>query len=133
MKVLIIDDLAPVALTYKAILVNQGYDVDCYTNPKDALRAIQAKASDYNLMITDIYMDNVNGVELINAMAQANTNARILTITGGGSFDQSTVLMDTARAQSDYMAFKPIHSGQLINMVENLLRQPKRTATKQTA
>lgn len=126
MNILVVDDLEPVALTYKAILLRAGYEVEAFTKPAEAIEHIQNYGHLYDLVVTDIYMNDFNGLHIIHAAKQANPNIKTLTITGGGGFDQDTSLMQTARVESDYMAFKPIHSGQLTGMVENLLRERKK-------
>ena len=125
MNILVIDDLEPVALTYKSILLSAGYEVEAFTRPAEAIEHLQTHGHLYDLVVTDIYMNDFNGLHIIQAAKEANPNIKTLTITGGGGFDQDTNLMTTARAQSDYLAFKPIHSGQLTGMVANLLRDSK--------
>lgn len=129
MNIIVVDDLEPVALTYKAILVRAGHDVQAFTRPAEAIQHLKTNGSKYDMVITDIYMNETNGLDVIETAKAVNPAMKTLCITGGGGYDQDTSLMQKARYAADYMAFKPIHSTQLVNMVTNLLREvPQRVS-----
>ena len=128
MNIIVVDDLAPIALTYKAILARAGYEVEAFTHSDEAIAYMQANPTSFDLVITDIYMPETNGVDLIHAARQINPNAKTLCITGGGGFDQDTSLMQQARQIADMLSFKPIHSAQLTNTVNTLMREQKTAA-----
>jgi DNA-binding NtrC family response regulator len=132
MNIIIVDDLSPITLTYKAILLREGYEVEGFTKPLEALSYMQQNPDQFDLVITDLYMDEMNGIDIMLAAKDINPNAKTLCITGGGAYDQDTSLMQTARVVADTLAFKPIHSGQLTGMVSALLKTI-RPAAAQTA
>jgi|TARA_B100001971_G_C18016472_1_gene445090 DNA-binding NtrC family response regulator len=121
MNIVVVDDLAPITLTYKAVLTRAGYDVEAFTRPEEALEYLQSGNAAVDLLITDIYMPEVNGLDLITAAKSVNGATKTLCITGGGGFDQDTSLMQTAREISDQVIYKPIHSVQLVDTVRKLI------------
>ncbi|MAS87114.1 MAG: hypothetical protein CMH30_03930 [Micavibrio sp.] len=134
MNIIIVDDLSPITLTYKAILLREGYEVEAFTKPLEALSYMQQNPDQFDLVLADLYMEEMNGIDIMLAAQNINPNVKTLCITGGGAYDQDTSLMQTARSVADTLAFKPIHSGQLVGMVSNLLKTTQRPAANtQTA
>ncbi|MDD3238308.1 MAG: hybrid sensor histidine kinase/response regulator [Candidatus Gastranaerophilales bacterium] len=62
-RIIIIDDSQTTLTLLKKILSNEGYQVFAYTNPQTAL--IKIKQDNFDLIISDISMPNLNGVDLI--------------------------------------------------------------------
>jgi DNA-binding NtrC family response regulator len=61
-KILIVDDEPDITIALKMYLELQGFHVDAFTNPANALA--QFKAGFYHLLILDIKMPEMNGFEL---------------------------------------------------------------------
>ncbi len=125
MTIMIVDDLSPIALTYKSILMRAGYEAEVFTRSIEAITELQNNPSNYSLVISDIYMNEVNGVAVIATAKQMNPTIKTVCITGGGGFDQDTSLITEAREIADQLVFKPIHSGQLVNIVRTVLGEPE--------
>lgn len=65
-RVLVIDDSITVREVECRLLQNQGYEVDTAVNGIDGLNAL--RVGEYDLVITDIDMPRMNGIELIRAI-----------------------------------------------------------------
>lgn len=65
-KILIVDDSITVREVQTRILENQGYEVDAAVNGVDGWNTV--RIDDYDLVITDIDMPRMNGIELIKLM-----------------------------------------------------------------
>ncbi len=61
-KILIVDDESDITSALKIYLELQGFQVDAFTDPADALARF--KAGFYHLLILDIKMPEMNGFEL---------------------------------------------------------------------
>jgi two-component system cell cycle response regulator CpdR len=86
-SVLIIDDEDAVRLALKRVLERAGYVVRLASSGPEGLQALKAQKAD--VVITDIVMPKVHGVETIKAIANEFPHIRIVAISGGGNFGAS--------------------------------------------
>ena len=84
-RILIVDDEEDVGKTFKMILENYGFDVDCFTDPIMALK--QFKPNLYDLTILDIKMPYPNGFKLYNQLKLIDSNIKTLFITALSSVE----------------------------------------------
>lgn len=76
-KILVVDDSRSMRQMVAMTLANAGYDV---TEAEDGVDALsKAKLSSYDLVLTDINMPNMNGLELTAAL-RALTNYQLIPI-----------------------------------------------------
>ena len=68
-KILAIDDSITVRATERKLLENQGYQVDTAVNGVDGWNTLQLNA--YDLVITDVDMPRMNGLELVSEMKRS--------------------------------------------------------------
>ena len=66
-------------LAIKLSLVNNGFDVDTYDNPRLAL--INFKPNFYELLLTNIRMSELNGLELYKKIKKKDSRIRVCFIT----------------------------------------------------
>lgn len=65
-KVIIVDDEPSILDSFKLILkIAKGYEVDTASDPKEAMQLIKNNRGDYDMIITDDKMPNIDGVEFI--------------------------------------------------------------------
>ena len=80
MKVLIADDHSLIRSAMKILLENQGYEVVAEaTNGADAVQL--ARLHHVDLMVLDITMPGLDGLEVINRVRASGLNTRILVLT----------------------------------------------------
>ena len=83
MKVLIIDDNQGTSFTLAQLFKTKGHEADFITDAKKALEFVKAgKASQYDHVILDIYLNGVNGIDIYNALAEKSQQSKALIITG---------------------------------------------------
>jgi len=82
--VLIIDDEDAVRIALKRVLERAGYVVRLAASGPEGLTALRAQIAD--VVITDIVMPKVHGVDTIKAIVQEFPQVRIVAISGGGNF-----------------------------------------------
>ena len=83
--ILVIDDEVAVNNNIRKILAKKGYPVDQATSKDAALEKIQTRA--YGLVILDLKMPGVKGLELLAAVRERQPAARVIIVTGYASID----------------------------------------------
>jgi DNA-binding NtrC family response regulator len=86
-SVLVIDDEGDVRDSIKRVLERAGFLVRTLDNAADAL--LELKRAPADVIITDIIMPKLNGVDAIHRIVLEFPRARIVAISGGGNFDAS--------------------------------------------
>src|SRR5437867_3421084 len=71
-KIMLVDDEQDVLFTYKLFLSQRGYDADAFSNSAEALHQISLSPSSYKLVITDIRMPSLNGLQLYHGIRALN-------------------------------------------------------------
>ena len=82
-KILLVDNEADVTITFKAILQDAGFIVDTYEDPLIALSNFIPRF--YDLVILDIGMPKMNGINLSRRLLELDSNVKICFITAGES------------------------------------------------
>ncbi len=81
-RALIVDDEEIIVDTAKAMLSSLGYRVTAMTSSRAALRTFQKDPDDFDFIITDMTMPNMNGVEFIQRIRQIRPGIPIILCTG---------------------------------------------------
>ncbi|KAA3615351.1 MAG: PAS domain S-box protein [Calditrichaeota bacterium] len=82
--ILVVDDDIAVGKMIKRMLQKLGYTIDLYQKSEDALAAFQSTPNDYDLVISDLTMPDLTGVELSERIQLVQSGTPILIITGFG-------------------------------------------------
>lgn len=118
-RVLLVEDDGLLRKSVHRILEKAGHEVWETTGPKVAMSMLQQVPVD--VMITDIYMPGMNGVDLINRVDRTRC-PQIIAMTGGGvSRSAEDVLVDAAAAGAGYTLEKPFESRELLEAMNTLL------------
>jgi DNA-binding NtrC family response regulator len=86
-KVLVVDDDRSLADNLVAFLSKLGYGAEAAYGGEEALEAFRKDA--YDLVITDLMMPGVDGMELLKAMRTIAPKTIVLVITGHGSIESA--------------------------------------------
>jgi DNA-binding response OmpR family regulator/flavodoxin len=117
MSVLVIDDEVAVNNNVRKILKKKGYRVDQATSKAEALEKIVQR--DYRLVLLDLKMPGVKGLELLEAIRNVQPQARVIIITGYASIETA---VQTARMGAvDYIP-KPFTPDEIRSATENAIR-----------
>lgn len=76
-RILVVDDSITVREVERKLLENQGYEVDIAVNGMDAWNAL--RTSHYDLVVTDVDMPRLNGIELVSQM-KSNASLKSLPV-----------------------------------------------------
>ncbi|MEM1267593.1 MAG: ATP-binding protein, partial [Pseudomonadota bacterium] len=80
-RVLLIDDEAEVAGSFRRLLLRLGYRVDAFTAPRQALDRFRRDPDAYDLVVTDLIMPDLSGLELAARLREVRPNVPILFVT----------------------------------------------------
>lgn len=117
-KVLLVDDEEQVVQVTGEILQSLGYEVVGRTSPKDALQLFARAPEEFDLVITDLTMPDITGLELSEGLKRLRPNIPIILFTGYS--DQ--VSKDAAvLAGIDEYCMKPISMRLLSTVVARFL------------
>ncbi len=126
-RILVVDDeynsRMGVAFTLQSF-APKGFHVDTADNGKQA--AEQLKAQDYDLLITDIRMPVMSGIELLESLRSSHNEIPTILLTGFAEFEYAQQALRLGAV--DYL-LKPVRQNQLIEAVGKAL-QPKNAAGK---
>lgn len=81
-KILLVDDDDALAKTLKDALTHFGYEVVRAGNGKEALQLYDPLT--IHLVLTDLFMPDMDGMELIMKLEELNPGVRIIAMSGGG-------------------------------------------------
>lgn len=80
-SILIVDDEKDIITLYKEFMIRVGYDAICFTNPVLAFEHYKQFPDKYSLIITDLRMPGMSGIELAKKVRELNSIVKIYLIT----------------------------------------------------
>ena len=115
-KIMVVDDEASICRNVEKILTKNNYQVTCANSAREALEKMQDGS--FNLMITDIVMPQMNGLELLKKVKSRWPETKALTMTAFASTD--TAHRAIRLGALDYLP-KPFTPVELREMVDQAL------------
>lgn len=97
-------------------LARAGYDVVSFANGQDAYERL--KREPFTLLLTDIVMPHMDGIELARRASDLDPDLKIMFITG---FAAVVLNSDVATARETRVLSKPFHLKDLVREVERVL------------
>jgi two-component system catabolic regulation response regulator CreB/two-component system response regulator ChvI len=117
-KILIVDDDSDITLAFKKGLENDGFNVDVFNDPQEALSNFEA--SKYDFLLLDIRMPKMNGFELYKEMDKIDNHVKVCFIT---AFEVYYEALREVFPSMEVECFirKPIEIGNLVKRIKNEL------------
>lgn len=119
MRILVIDDEDGDRLLLQTMLNDAGFLVDVATDGSIGLSLVQK--NQYDLVITDIFMSDVEGFDVIAAIKQDFPDTKIIAVSAGGLPGDSTILDMAESLGADDVMIKPVDGDWLVERVTCLL------------
>jgi len=116
-NILVIDDEVAVNNNIRKILAKKGFQVDQAVTKDEALDKIGARP--YKLILLDLKIPGVKGLELLQAIRDNNPEAKVIMITGYASIE--TAVEATRMGAVDYLP-KPFTPDEIRNATEKALQ-----------
>jgi two-component system, OmpR family, response regulator ChvI len=128
-KILIIDDEYDLTMTYKIGLESNGFIADTNNDPIDVLS--EYKPDYYDLVLIDIRMPEMNGLELYNEIKKIDKNANICFITAYDTDNNTLKQIDMSSSSSKEIENiciikKPIEIEKLIDLINKKIDKEKK-------
>ncbi len=119
-KILIVEDDASLVVTVKDWLTFEHHIVDVAETGEDALNLL--KTSTYDLIILDITLPGISGVEVLVQFRAMGGPTPVLILTGRGALKDKEDGLDSGA--DDYLT-KPFHLRELSARLRAMLRRPR--------
>jgi len=91
MKILVVDDEASFQRVMKKILEKEGFYVECADNGIAALNILKKKS--FHLVLSDLIMDEIDGIELLKKIKSLSEDIYVIIITGYGTIENAVEAM----------------------------------------
>lgn len=128
-RLLIVDDNSDIRLTFRLYLEKAGYYVH---DAEDGIAALSLLDEyPFDLVITDIVMPDMDGIELLLKVKQDYPTMKIITVSGkfdsavGVDHEISFYLSAAKSFGSNAILKKPVKYNELINCVQTVLDEDK--------
>lgn len=119
MRVVVIDDEAALRKALCDALEIGGFDAVGVPNGLAAFDEVKRRPTD--VVVTDIFMPEQDGVEIIIRLRQEFPKLKILAISGGGTSKRFEFLDAAATFGADMTLHKPFQMKNFINLVRRLV------------
>jgi two-component system chemotaxis response regulator CheY len=117
--ILLVDDDPMMRDAVERLLVQAGHSVVAVADGREALNRLQASPPD--IVITDILMPRMDGIEAIHAIRKVNPTVKIIAMSGGGRARVMDFLPVATRAGADFTLQKPVRRAELLQCVARCL------------
>ncbi len=115
-QILIIDDERSIRNVLKDILTNEGFKVEEAADGEEGLKKFHANS--YDLVLCDIKMPKLDGLEFLDNIIQANSEVPVIMISGHGNIE--TAVDAVKKGAYDYIS-KPPDLNRLLITIRNAL------------
>jgi len=112
-RLLVVEDDNSVRSTISTFLELEGYSVDAVASTREALERLRNDA--YPIVISDIYVDERTGLDVLATARQKNPNCAVILMTARGTIE--TVMKATQGGAFDYIA-KPFELDRMLDTVK---------------
>lgn len=113
-RILIIDDEQSIRRTLRDILENEGYAIDDAPDGSEGLKMV--KANQYDVVLCDIKMPKMDGLEVLDKILESNSDVPVVMISGHGNID--TAVDAIRKGAYDYIS-KPPDLNRLLVTIRN--------------
>ncbi|TYB32882.1 MAG: response regulator [Flexistipes sinusarabici] len=116
-NILIIEDDKITAEGISSILDNEGYQVDIAQNGKIAFDRLKDKS--YNIIITDLMMPEMDGIQFINRLRMADNETPVIVVTAYGNIENMLAAFELGAVE---IMEKPFDIEEFIHLVNELTK-----------
>jgi DNA-binding NtrC family response regulator len=121
-NILLIEDDKDLMELFVDALIGNGYSVDGFADPLEALQIFEQNPYKYDLVLSDIRMPGLTGIDLVKKMKKLNPGTNVALMT---AFEVSEFESEMRELELSNFMKKPIHLEQLLNVVKLCLEKKK--------
>ncbi|HBL84275.1 MAG: hypothetical protein A2Y17_07530 [Clostridiales bacterium GWF2_38_85] len=115
-RVLLVEDENSIRNTLKEFLIREGYYVDIACDAQEALRVLDENNYNYGVVVTDIIMPRMTGIDLLEKIRKKSNTIQIVIMTGEPTVD--TAIIAVQNGANDYLV-KPISKENIIKSIRH--------------
>lgn len=79
-RIMVVDDETIVGKRLKRLFEKSGFDVEIFTESSAAVENIKKKT--FDIIITDLRMEGIDGIEILETAKEINPDIQVIIITG---------------------------------------------------
>ena len=128
-KLLIVDDDPDIAHVLKQGLLKKRFLVSAFTRPEEALQSFKSNSKDYCLMLSDIRMPELSGIQLARKVKEINPNVKVVLMTSFEIRDNEFSKVFPSMHVDGFVQ-KPIGINDLTNKILSIIGETKRRLDK---
>lgn len=119
-NLMLVEDELDTARAFEIILMSQGYNVETFTDSFEAFKHfIRLNRPYYDLVISDVRMPRMNGVQLYQKLKSIDKDVRIIFLTAlDAAYELASIIPDMKKS---HILRKPITTEDFIGVVERAL------------
>ena len=118
--IMIVDDEPDVLLTYESFLSYTGFKVRTFVDSYQALKAFASNPNLYDLVILDIRMENMNGLQLYQSLKAMNPSSKIIFVS---ALDAAKELTSILSIDPENVIKKPVEKETFMKAVQTSLEK----------
>lgn len=117
--ILLIDDDDSVRRVLRRLLEREGHEVRDAADGAAGLRLLGERRPD--VVLTDVYMPEMDGIELLMGIQEAEPELPVIVVSGGGFASADFVLEDAAQLGADAILSKPFERAVVLDTIRRVL------------
>lgn len=118
-RILVIDDEQLLRSTVVTILTRGGYSVEEASDGQAGIAMFHKNPPD--VVLTDIFMPNRDGIEIIKELKHSSPRTKIIAMTGGGNLGMMEIASAAKVLGADHILNKPFESESLLAAIKAVL------------
>jgi DNA-binding response OmpR family regulator len=118
-KILVVDDEPDLSMLSGLVLEYNGFKVDTFTDPQEALS--NYKPGYYDLVILDIKMPRIDGFQLYGEIKKKDQNAKICFLTASELYYEEFRKKEYNAIDKNLFLRKPIENEELLKEVNRII------------
>src|SRR5918999_4310783 len=124
-KLLVVDDDSDIVQVLKLGLLKNRFLVSAFTRPEEALQNFQSNAESYCLMLSDIRMPEMSGIQLARKVKEINPKVKVVLMTSFEIRDNEFSKVFPSMHVDGFVQ-KPIGISDLTNKILSIIGETKR-------
>lgn len=117
-KLLLVEDEDTLRESLKRVFLREGYGVDTAQDAESALKMLEERV--YDLIITDIILPGINGIELLKKYKEQNAEQIFIVMTAFASLETA---VEALRGGAHDYIIKPVIHEEIKRIVRNALKE----------